>query len=49
MKDLVKLPTILNGIMSDEVYQKARLYALDKNAEGNLHELYSTIINTVIS
>lgn len=48
MKELVKLPDRLNGIISEEVYQNARLYELDKNAYSNIHDLYSTIINTVL-
>ncbi|KAK0078058.1 hypothetical protein PV325_003017 [Microctonus aethiopoides] len=48
MKELVKLPDRLNGIISEEVYQNARLYELDKNAYSNIHDLYSTIINTIL-
>lgn len=47
MKRLETLPLSLEGIMTDDVYKKARLYALDKNLYGNIHEFYSTIINTV--
>lgn len=46
MKRLDKLPSSLEGIMTEDVYQKARLYALDKNLFGNINDSCSTIINT---
>ncbi|XP_063993845.1 CAAX prenyl protease 1 homolog [Diachasmimorpha longicaudata] len=48
MDKLVTVPSSLDGLMSAEVYKKARLYALDRNAYSNIHDLYSTIINTVL-
>ncbi|XP_034939544.1 CAAX prenyl protease 1 homolog [Chelonus insularis] len=48
MQNLSSLPKSLEGLMSEELYQKARLYALDKNGFGNLHDFYSTVINTIL-
>lgn len=47
MKSLETPPSSLDGLMSLEVYQKARSYSLDKNTYTNYSDLYSTVINTV--
>ncbi|XP_011299959.1 CAAX prenyl protease 1 homolog [Fopius arisanus] len=48
MKNLAAIPSSLDGLMSADVYEKARLYALDRNGCSNIHDLYTTIINTVL-
>lgn len=47
MQTLTSLPTSLGGLMTEDLYQKARVYALDKNAYSNIHDLFATTVNTV--
>lgn len=47
MKNLTKLPSVLDNVLTEEVYEKSRVYALDKNTFSNIEEVYTTILNTV--
>lgn len=47
MQKLTSLPASLGGLMTEDLYQKARIYALDKNAYSNIHDLFATVVNTV--
>ncbi|EZA59510.1 CAAX prenyl protease 1-like protein [Ooceraea biroi] len=48
MQRLVDLPKSVEGLMTKDVYDKARAYALDKNSFGTVQEIYSKIINTLV-
>ncbi|CAD6227842.1 GSCOCG00006300001-RA-CDS [Cotesia congregata] len=48
MQKLTSLPASLGGLMTEDLYQKARIYALDKNAYSNIHDLFATVVNTVV-
>lgn len=47
MQKLTKPPSVLDNILTEEVYEKSRVYALDRNTFGNVQELYGNIFNTV--
>lgn len=47
MNKLVDVPLELKDLITPEVYNKARLYALDRNDFSNIKSLFSTIVNTV--
>lgn len=48
LKRLVDLPKQIEGLMTKDIYDKARAYALHRNTFGNVQDLYSKIYNTVI-
>lgn len=47
IKRLIDLPKSVEGLMTKDVYDKARAYALDKCNYGIVHGIYSKIFNTV--
>ena len=47
MQRLEKVPDLLNGLMSQEVYSKARLYSLDKSSFEIFKTLFGTVYKTV--
>lgn len=47
MQRLVDLPNSVEGLMSKDVYDKARAYALDRNSFAIVQNVYSKIFNTV--
>jgi len=47
MQQLVDLPKSVEGLMTKDVYGKARAYALDRNSFGIIQDIYSKIFNTV--
>jgi len=47
MHRLIDLPKSVEGLMTKDVYDKARAYALDKNNFGIIQDIYSKIFNTV--
>lgn len=47
LKRLVDLPKQIEGLMTKDIYDKARAYALHRNTFGNVQDLYSKIYNTV--
>lgn len=47
LQRLVDLPKSIEGLMTKDVYDKARAYALHKNSFGIIQDLYSKIYNTV--
>lgn len=48
MQQLVDLPKSVEGLMTKDVYEKARAYALDRNSFGIVQDIYSKIFNTII-
>ncbi|XP_018399124.1 PREDICTED: CAAX prenyl protease 1 homolog [Cyphomyrmex costatus] len=48
LKRLVDLPKSVEGLMSKDVYDKARAYALDRNTFGIIQDAYINIYNTLI-
>ncbi|KAL6261173.1 hypothetical protein P5V15_008697 [Pogonomyrmex californicus] len=48
LQRLVDLPKSVEGLMTKDVYDKARAYALHKNIFDVVQEIYSKIYNTVI-
>lgn len=47
MQKLETLPTLLDGIMTQELYSKSRLYSLDKSNLGIFKAVFATIYKTV--
>ncbi|XP_012540453.1 CAAX prenyl protease 1 homolog [Monomorium pharaonis] len=48
LKRLVDLPKQVEGLMTKDIYDKARSYALHRNTFGNVQDLYSKVYNTLI-
>lgn len=44
---LVDLPKSVEGLMTKEIYDKARDYALHRNTFDTIQDIYSKIYNTV--
>jgi len=47
MQRLIDLPKSVEGLMTKDIYDKARAYALDRNSFGIIQDIYSKIFNTV--
>ncbi|XP_011497778.1 PREDICTED: CAAX prenyl protease 1 homolog [Ceratosolen solmsi marchali] len=47
MQKLVGLPEVLNNLLSVEVYDKSRIYALDKSTFKIIQDVYSIFMDTV--
>lgn len=47
MKNLETVPSLLDGIMTQELYSKSRLYTLDKSNLGIFKAVFATIYKTV--
>ena len=47
MQKLQTVPDLLDGLMSQEVYQKTRIYALDRNSFGIFKALFENVFKTV--
>lgn len=43
----VELPKSVEGLMTKEIYDKARDYALHRNTFDTIQDIYSKIYNTV--
>ncbi|XP_033215212.1 CAAX prenyl protease 1 homolog [Belonocnema kinseyi] len=48
MKRLEKVPDLLEGLMSQEVYSKSRVYALDKSSFDIFKTLFGTAFKTIL-
>ncbi|XP_015597592.1 CAAX prenyl protease 1 homolog [Cephus cinctus] len=48
MQKLVELPECLNGILTKDLYDKARSYALAKSTYSNYQNLYSTLFTVIL-
>lgn len=48
LRHLVDLPKSVEGLMTKEIYDKARAYALHKNSFGTVQDVYSKVYNTII-
>lgn len=47
MMHLVELPSSVKGLMTKDVYEKARIYSLDKLNFSNFKDIYSKLFTTV--
>lgn len=47
LQRLVDIPDNVKNIMTKDVYDKARLYALDKNSYSLVQNIYTQCFNTV--
>lgn len=47
LQRLVDLPKSVEGLMTKEIYDKARAYALHRNTFDTIQDAYSKIYNTV--
>lgn len=47
LQRLVDLPKSVEGLMSKDIYDKARAYALHKNTFLTVQDVYAKIYNTV--
>lgn len=47
LKRLVDLPKAIEGLMTKDIYDKSRAYALHRNIFGIVQDLYSKIYNSV--